>query len=266
MSIRFNSLFRFGVFPWLAVALVILAGCVQEVERPETPAAGTGPQETIAAAPTRPPEPAPTIATPGPPPAAGPTATARPTTPSPTAAPPPPTAFLPPPGLVLEITGPSDGTKVSTNVVVVHGQTSPGALIAINDDRVAVDRDGRFQEEVGLSPGVNTIQVVAVDSQGNREIREFTVTSQVLPPQPFLLLVTEPQDQSVLSQENIRLSGRTGPEAVVSVNGVSVSVDRVGIFSTMVNLNPGPNIIDVVATNDDGQVLSTVVAVIYRQR
>ena len=81
-----------------------------------------------------------------------------------------------------------------------------------------------------------------------------------------MLLVTEPQDQSVVSQENIRLSGRTGPEAIASVNGVSVSVDRVGIFSTVITMEPGPNIIDVVATNDDGQVLSAVVAVIYRER
>ena len=253
---RSISLFRIGVFPWLAVALVIFAGCVQGVERPETPAGGTVLRGTTAAPPPQ--EPAPVSATA----TAGPTATARPT-PSPAA---PIATFLPPPELILEITGPGDGAMVSTNAVVVHGLTSPGALIAINDDRVAVDRDGRFQTEVGLSPGVNAIRVVSIDSQGNRESREFTVTSQVLPPQPFLLLVTEPQNQSVVSQENIRLSGRTGPEAVVSVNGVSVSVDRVGIFSTMVSVNPGPNIIDVVATNDDGQVLGTVVAVIYRER
>lgn len=263
--IRFNRLFRIGVLPWLAVPLVILAGCVQEVERPETPAGGTILQGTTAAATPGEPTPVSAAATAVTPPAVIPDATARPI-PSPTEAPASQAAFLPPPELVLEIIGPDDGAKVSSNAVVVHGLTSPGALIAINDDRVPVGRDGRFQAEVALSPGVNPIQVVAIDSQGNRESWEFTVTSQVLPPQPFLLLVTEPQDQSVLSQENIRISGRTGPEAVVSVNGVSVSVDRVGIFSTMLMLEPGPNIIDVVGTNDDGQVLSTVVAVIYRER
>ena len=32
----------------------------------------------------------------------------------------------------------------------------------------------------------------------------------------------------------------------------------------VITLEPGPNIIDVVATNNDGQVLSTVIALIYR--
>jgi hypothetical protein len=79
-----------------------------------------------------------------------------------------------------------------------------------------------------------------------------------------LLVITEPQDQSIVSVRNLRLSGRTGPEAIVSVNGVSVNVDTLGLFSTIVTLEPGPNIIDVVATNDDGRGLSTVIAVIYR--
>jgi len=38
----------------------------------------------------------------------------------------------------------------------------------------------------------------------------------------------------------------------------------VGNFSTLVALEPGPNIIDVVSTNSDGQVMSAVTAVIYR--
>ncbi|MCH8992825.1 MAG: hypothetical protein IIA44_13900 [Acidobacteria bacterium] len=62
----------------------------------------------------------------------------------------------------------------------------------------------------------------------------------------------------------IRVSGRTGTEAVVTVNGVSVLVDEVGIFVADVTLQPGPNLIDVVATDADGRILSTVIAVIYR--
>lgn len=126
-----------------------------------------------------------------------------------------------------------------------------------------VGNDGKFQAEVALAPGINTIKIVATDSIGNRESRELAVTSLALPPQPFLLLVTEPEDQSIVSEESVRLSGRTGPEAIASVNGVSLSVDVLGFFSTTVTLEPGPNIIDVVATDTDGRVLSTVIAVIY---
>ena len=164
----------------------------------------------------------------------------------------------------LEVSGPIDGHRVPANAVVVHGVATPGALVAINEVRTAIDRQGRFQKEVGLAPGVNSILVVGIDAQGNGETRTLTVTSLVLPDQPFLLLVTEPRDQSVVRSQDIRLSGRTGPQGVASVNGVAVAVDELGIFSTSVVLEPGPNIIDVVATNNEGQVLSGVVAIIYR--
>ncbi len=78
------------------------------------------------------------------------------------------------------------------------------------------------------------------------------------------MIVTEPKDQSIVSEESIRLSGRTGPDAIASVNGVSVSVDELGFFFAVVDMEPGPNIIEVVATNNDGRVFSTVIALIYR--
>lgn len=148
--------------------------------------------------------------------------------------------------------------------MVVYGVTTPGALVNMQGLDASVGLDGRFQAEVALSPGINTIRVVATDSLGNQETIELRITSLALPALPFLLLVTEPEDQSIVSEAVTRLAGRTGPEAIVSVNGVSVSVDELGIFFTLVSLEPGPNIIDVVATNNDGTTLSSVIAVIYR--
>lgn len=118
-----------------------------------------------------------------------------------------------------------------------------------------------------------TATPIAVDKPAPTETPALTldltitsppVTSPALPPQPFLLLVTEPQDRSVVYEETIRLAGRTGLQAVASVNGEAAEVNEQGIFSTKVKLEPGPNFIDVVATNNDGQVLSAVVSVIYR--
>ena len=78
------------------------------------------------------------------------------------------------------------------------------------------------------------------------------------------MIVSEPNDQSIVSTSPIPVSGRTSFDAVVSVNGVSVSVDELGIFSTTVALEDGPNIIDIVATDPDGDDLSVIIAVIYR--
>lgn len=127
-----------------------------------------------------------------------------------------------------------------------------------------MDREGRFQAEVTLSPGENAIEVIATDAIGNHVSKVLTVTFQVPSPQAFFLLITEPEDQSIVSSRTIPLSGRTAPEAVVSVNGVGIAVDELGLFSTMVTLEEGPNIIDVVSASPSGQVLSAVIAVIFR--
>lgn len=213
-----------------------------------------------------------------------PTATTTPTvpaptptmvpTPEPTPVPIPPSTPVPSPDttpdatpepeLILQVRAPANGTTVPGGAVVVFGLTSPGASVIVADSPATVDPNGGFRAEAELSPGVNTIEVVASDGAGNEESATIRVTSLALPPQPFLLLITEPQNQSIVTNSNLRLTGRTGPLAIVSVNGVSVEVDPFGTFATVVTLEAGPNIIDVVATNDDGQVLSTVVAVIYR--
>ena len=153
-----------------------------------------------------------------------------------------------------------------TDAVVVHGATTPGATVTINGDATEVDDGGGFRAEVTLSPGINLIEVVATDDVGNRQDTALTVTSVVLPPQPFFLVITEPKDQSVVSDNPIRLSGRTSADAVVSINGVNVPVDVLGIFSVTVTLDVGPNIIEVVATDTDGKVLSSIIALIFRSQ
>ena len=180
---------------------------------------------------------------------------------------PPPTQD-PVPELLLEVHEPVDGIEVSGDTVVVRGITQSGAAVTINDVPAILEGNGKqgtaFRGSVPLALGENEIMVVASDNLGNQSTRVLTVKSIAPPPLPFLLVITEPRDLSIVSTGIIRLSGRTGPEAVISVNGVSSPIDLVGNFSTLVVLEPGPNIIDVVSTNSDGQVMSAVAAVIYR--
>ena len=180
---------------------------------------------------------------------------------------PPPTQD-PVPELLLEVHEPVDGIEVSGDTVVVRGITQSGAAVTINDVPAILEGNGKqgtaFRGSVPLALGENEIMVVASDNLGNLSTRVLTVKSIAPPPLPFLLVITEPRDLSIVSTGIIRLSGRTGPEAVISVNGVSSPIDLVGKFSTLLVLEPGPNIIDVVSTNSDGQVMSAVAAVIYR--
>ena len=170
--------------------------------------------------------------------------------------------------MLLEVHEPVDGTAIADDAVIVRGITEPGAAVTINDVPAILAQNGgagvAFRGTATLVQGENEIIIVATDNQGNRATFVRSVTSNAPPQPPFLLVITEPRDLSIVSTGIIRLSGRTGPKAVVSVNGASLGIDTVGKFSTLVALEPGPNIIDVVSTNSDGQVMSAVAAVIYR--
>ncbi len=162
---------------------------------------------------------------------------------------------------MLLVYAPEDDSTVSGSSVVVYGQTVPGARVFVSGQETAVDAEGGFRVSVALEPAENDVVIMAESDAGDRRRVTRRVTSLAL---PFLLLVTEPANESVVSIPSLPLSGRTGPGAIVSINGRSVPVDRFGYFSSIVRLDEGPNVIDVVATNDDGQTLSTVLAVIYR--
>ena len=270
-----NRALKIALF--MGFALVIV-GCVRELPRDVEPTATPGvqaPSQTATSLPTALIIPTPTNTTvPVAPRATStrtPSPTARavepptPTSPAKTATPRPPTATpTPETALFLDVRGPADGSTVEIDGVVVHGLTVAGALVSVNGEVADVDDEGEFQIVAALEPGENVIEVVARDSLGNRRDVRLTVTSLVLPPQPFFLLITQPETQSIVSQKNIVLAGRTSSGSVVSVNGVSVLVDPLGIFSSTITLGEGPNIIDVLATSNEGDVLSSIIAIIYR--
>ena len=184
------------------------------------------------------------------------TPTRRPETPTAT-----PSSTSAPGGLLLAVYAPEDEAVVPGSSVVVYGQTEPGARVLISGLEAEVDAQGGFRADVPLEQGENLLEISATTESGDGSQTSRSVTSLSL---PFLLLITEPENESVVSISRLPLSGRTGPNAIVSINGRSVPVDRFGYFSTTMLLIQGPNIIDVVATNDDGETLSEVVAVIYR--
>lgn len=76
------------------------------------------------------------------------------------------------------------------------------------------------------------------------------------------LNVTSPANESVVYAFSTQVVGETEPDAVVSVNGVPVEVEAGGQFTTTVSLEEGPNAIEIIATNYEGEEASTVLVVI----
>jgi uncharacterized protein YfaP (DUF2135 family) len=66
-----------------------------------------------------------------------------------------------------------------------------------------------------------------------------------------------------VSEARLSVSGITAPGAVVSVNGRLAAVDAAGAFQLPLSLEEGPNTIQVVASDADGNQAYALLTVIY---
>ncbi len=70
---------------------------------------------------------------------------------------------------------------------------------------------------------------------------------------PPYLQVDRPPDHLVLKQGSVEISGKTDPEATLSVDNQLVVLDKGGRFYLRLPLNPGVNKISITATGKSGQ-------------
>ena len=78
----------------------------------------------------------------------------------------------------------------------------------------------------------------------------------------FLKMTNVPKE-SVVHTGTVSISGLTTRDAVVSVNGVLVDVNGDGRFTGTLSLEQAPNLIEVVASDFQGNKVSAVLTVIY---
>ena len=90
------------------------------------------------------------------------------------------------------------------------------------------------------------------------------VVEDVGTPVALFLEITSPDDESVLTSDSVEVTGRTVPDAVVSVNGEPVEVDADGGFTVTVTLGAGPNFIEVVTSDFSGGQIEEIRSVIYQ--
>ena len=279
-STRINPVF-IQLLIGACLCLVALLGCVQVIDRPGTPvpppteanipviATPTAtPEPTFTPVPVPEPTPLPTptptaTPTPAPTPTPSPTPTREPTptpAPTPTVTPTPkptptpgPTHTPTPEPPILIIESPLDRSIIREESVTIQGITSLGASVSVRGRAVAAGEEGRFRLSVPLAPGVNNLDIFAINPGGQRQGKTLTVT--YLPLEPCFLTITQPDEQDrTVSQPTVRLWGRTASDATVSVNGIALPVDQLGIFSTTISLQPGPNVIEVVAICMGGEI------------
>lgn len=79
------------------------------------------------------------------------------------------------------------------------------------------------------------------------------------------LTINSPQDQTRTLENTIEISGSTDPEAVLSVDGRSVALDKGGTYRFRVPLNLGENKVTIVAASKFGKTKSAVLTIFYDQ-
>jgi len=160
--------------------------------------------------------------------------------------------------LSLAITQPADEAIVNASRIMVSGKTVPDAVVSINGTIANLDYQGLFNGEINLDVGPNIIEVVASDFYGNQQSAILTVIYTAALP----LVISYPINDSVVTSQAVTVKGVTHADAVVSINGQIVSVDSFGNFSELVTLELGPNLIEIVVSDFDGNSTSELVTVI----
>jgi hypothetical protein len=79
----------------------------------------------------------------------------------------------------------------------------------------------------------------------------------------FFLHIDEPLDESIVDTNLVQVSGSTTPDATVTVNSEVVVVDEHGQFIAMMELEEGPNAIEIVAMDNQGNQDYRILTIIY---
>lgn len=77
----------------------------------------------------------------------------------------------------------------------------------------------------------------------------------------LFLTVSQPADGSIVDISNVEVMGHTSPEAVVSVNSEITIADTQGTFVITITLAEGPNIVEVIASDEEGNEARTSLTV-----
>ena len=75
----------------------------------------------------------------------------------------------------LEIKEPPDQFSTNTDEILISGRTDPEALLSINNQKIHVDQNGNFSQQIKLVDNVNNIVIMATSNSGKQTKIQRTV-------------------------------------------------------------------------------------------
>ncbi len=156
----------------------------------------------------------------------------------------------------LTVLEPRDGLVTKVTNISIDGEVEQDARITVSvyrdttdliDEKISPRDDGTFTHKVDLAEGVNTIVVRAWDDAHNMAESTRVVIVDTTAPG---CEITSPKDGTTTNLNTIRVTGRADLGMTLFLNGKQIFND--GTVDRMVNLNEGPNIIELRAMDTIG--------------
>lgn len=129
----------------------------------------------------------------------------------------------PRPPVRVRLNGAHDGLTTGHRLLTITGNVTPGARLNVNSHRVRVTPEGRFHQIIRLTPGPNTIDVLATKPS----FRDYTQSLNVVYREPKVklrIMGDIRNGATVEGQDTVTLQGSVTPGAGVRVNGSEATV------------------------------------------
>ena len=154
---------------------------------------------------------------------------------------------------VIRLANMPEDLQVKEQDILIEGVTEPDATLWLNNSSqpVSVDSSGGFRLEQRLDEGANDLELIVMDSAGNRSSVIRRVTLVVAPPD---IAVENPPENLWINQKLLSVQGRVPPGTSLTVNGREATVDEEGRYSVDVLLEEGENTLLIEATDGVGNV------------
>ena len=153
----------------------------------------------------------------------------------------------------LSITSPANGANLFLSTVTFSGSaadTLSGLANIICNGAPGTVNGNSFSCNVTLTPGANSINVIATDVAGNTSASSRTLTYTRVP----TIRITSPTNLSYLNVSPTTVTGTVDDDtATVTINSVQAAVVN-GTFSAALPLAEGPNTITASAASTNGAV------------
>jgi len=163
----------------------------------------------------------------------------------------------------LTVSALSNNSVTATQVQNISGAVIDAGQVAVTVNNVPVDViNGAYSTAITLADGANQILVIAADAAGNSVQDLRSITYDGTKPAITLADATLP-DNAVTKNQQYTISGQISEVAAVKVAGADVALDSNNSWSSVVNLLPGLNTVEVVATDLAGNSSSVKRSVTY---